>query len=227
MALVSEISDSYSDGRIEKQVTKHKIAYYKDYVLYEVGSVRYSVKTTNSKGKINNEIRPTNDTTYNYFIVERNRNVGFVYDSLKAGNKKQFKLDSLKIDLGINDENLEVYGVPLGIPSKTRINVKTKRIEFEEYHSKKLKNDADTIFRFYDDKLKKFDFSFSPALDKEKKSKLIKSHFVYLQKKKTTSKPPYKTRIDFVDYIEEIKVNYSKDLINLFERFKEDSKNLN
>jgi hypothetical protein len=186
----------------------------------------FSVKTTNSNGVIHNEARETTDTIYKYFIVEKNKNIGLVYDSLKVGNKKQFKLDSLKIDLGINVENMEIYGVPLGIPSKTRINAKTKKIEFEEYHSKKLKNDADTIFRFYDDKLKKFDFSFSPALDKEKGNKLIKSHFVYLQEKKTASKSPYITRIDFVDYIEEIKVNYSNDLINLFEQFKKDSHTL-
>lgn len=226
MDLVSEISDSYSDGRIEKQVTKHKIGYYEDYVLYKIGTIIFSVKTTQANGNIHNEARQTNDTSYKYFIIKKDRNIGIVYDSLRAGNKQHFKLDSLKIDLGINSENLEVYGVPLGIPSRVKKNAKSNKIEFEEYQSKKLKNDADTIFRFYDDKLKKFDFSFSPLLDKEKGTKLVKSHFIYLYGKKTNSKIAYKTRTDFVDFIEEVKVNYSEDLINLFERFKEDNKNL-
>lgn len=226
LSLVSEISDSYSDGRTEKQITKHKIAYYENYTLYEVGSVVFSVKTTNSNGVIHNEARETTDTIYKYFIVEKNKNSGFVYDSLKGGRKKLFKLDSLKNDLGINEENLDVYGVSIGIPSKIARNQKTNKIEFEEYHTKKLKTDPDTVFRYYDSRMKKYDFSFSLLLEKEKGTKLVKTHFVYLQEKKTNSKIAYKTRTDFVDYIAEIRVSYSQDLINLFGQFRKDSKSI-
>jgi hypothetical protein len=202
-----------------------KIAYYGKYTAYEVWSANYDVANTkNIEGKIVNELVPSNDTTYKYFMVEKGKKIGLCYNSINDSAPKAFHLDSLEERLTIIRNYMDVYSLDLGKPISVTKNHKAKT-EIERYFTKQSKEDADSIYRFYDKKLIDIDFSFSPRLDREKNSKLFMTLFVYLQKKKGTDIDSIKTERSVS--IRKLDIAYNKGMIALFEKFGKDIKTFN
>lgn len=116
------------------------------------------------------------DTTFKYYIVKGSNNYGIEYDN-KLKYVKQFSLDSLLVENGLNSKNFEIYELNLGKPDKIeRIN---EFLEIEKYSNEKnTKEDSDSIYRYFDKRLVGINFSLSTLLDKKKRSKLSKSSFI-------------------------------------------------
>lgn len=228
ISYLSLFKDTYSTGLIENDSTTVNIAYYQDYILYELAKVEVKLENFEKtiKGdtiELKDKMIPI-DTSYTYFIHKKGSKIGLRFDSLKANNGKPFSVDSIVERIGIRSSNLKIFSLDLGKPIKTVINKKTEKIEAEFFVDKKHEDGtADSIYRYYDDKLIKFDFSFSPSLDKEKKSKLCKTHFVDFfpnVKNKDTI-----CRTDYISEIKEINLVNSNQIILLFKRFEKESKN--
>lgn len=226
--MISHISiakDYYSDGTIQNDTAQYKIAYYKDYVLYRIGSRVYHTNTLQQNGKIINEVRATNDSTFKFFIVNKTNDKGFFYNSIEDENGQKFSLDSLKESIGINNSNLEIFGIDLGIPKEIIKSDHSRSIIVERYDSKVLKDDADTIFRYYNSELKSIPFSFSPSLDSMKNSKLYKTRFIYLRQQPAQSNKVYLKRLELSEEIARDNSSGSNGLVALFKRFETQHKN--
>ncbi|MFD0940027.1 hypothetical protein [Pedobacter boryungensis] len=170
-----------------------------------------------------NEFTPSNDTTYNYFVIKNKDKEGLRYDSLNSLNGSNFKLDSLLELINIDSINLKIFSVDLGIPYKI---IKTKDKTLEVFLDN-TKNGTDTIYRSFDKGMKDLDFSFSKLLDRQKNSKLYKTRFVqFLQVKNYYSAQKFVKRTDITDEIRRVEINNKKSFIKLFEKFEHQRKNL-
>lgn len=154
-----------------------------EYMVYKFPKIVYKENKTKLAGE-SLEIEFINpDTTFKYFIIRKNADIGLQYND-NFNNASPFLLDSLLKEIGLHSSNLKVYSLKLGKPSK--VERKQEGFEIEKYGNKKeSSDDPDSVFRYYDKKLSETDFSFSHELDKQKRSKLIKTSFIYLKGKNT------------------------------------------
>lgn len=226
---VIKFTDNYrtilSSSEIEEDASSFKIVYYHDYLIYEVSSTSYNVVKSEINGNnIVNKLYPSNDTTYVYFVIKKGEAQGLKYGSLAATKTTVFKMDSLENALGIFKENMKIFEVDLGKPKSIVNSSVKKNLRVERYFTKKYESDADSIYRYYDDNLIDIDFSFSNRLDKEKKSKLWRTDFIYLPKSVKNQKGELLKipRTESLTFIEEIDIKYNRELMDLFKRFIKD-----
>ena len=180
----SDFKDYFSDGTIENSTNNLIIAYYKNYILYCVPSTSFILKKSSvHKDTIFNEIIPSNDTTYTYFVVENKAKTGRRYNSLSSSNGSNFALDSLLKLINIDSSNLKIFSVDLGKPYK----IIRQNNSIEEIFLVHNANGADTTYRYFDKKLSDLHFSFSQQLDKQKKASYIKLEWSYFLLKQIIS----------------------------------------
>lgn len=201
---------------VENEIGSFKIIYSQGLLIYEVNSINYKVVKSTKVGKdINNEVVPTSDTTFKYFVLKSKDNFGFMYDSLSMSCiGKKFHLDSLLNQLGINVENMKIFSLNLGKPTSKENIGKFKTLE--KYFTKTNAEDADSIYRYFDGELKNVNFSFAPQLDKSRNSKLYKTQLIYLP---TDSN---KSRQELISEIKRVKLKNFKNISILIERFEKD-----
>lgn len=201
------------DGTSENDYGSFKIIYSSEATIYEIWNINYElVRSTVVDKMIKNEIVPTTDTVFRYFIVKNKDSVGLEYESLDPITKgRKFRLDSLLIQLGINQKNMKIFALNLGTPAKVEKIFALSKVE--KYFTKNGDGDADSIYRYYDSKLKNISFSFAHELDKVNDSKLYKTRFIYLPK--TKDKP----RQELITEIKEVKVNHLEKVLALIGRF--------
>lgn len=221
----SDFKDYFSDGTIENSTTNLIIAYYKTYILYGVPSTSFILKKSSlNRDTIFNELIPSNDTTYTYFVLEENAKIGRRYDSLSSSNGSNFKPDSLFELINIDSANLKIFSVDLGKPYKIT-KEKDKILEVFLNHTV---NGTDTIYRYFDKGLSDLQFSFSQLSDTQKKSKLYKTRMVQFSPN-TNYKPTqsFVIRTDITDEIKRLKIDNQTPIIKLFEKFEHESEKLN
>lgn len=211
-----------SNGTSENDIGSFKIIYGLETTIYEVWHINYEVvKSTVVNKVIENEIAPTTDTVFRYFLVKNKDSIGLAYDNLNVETKgTKFQLDSLLERLTINEKNMEVFALDLGVPID--VEKAGKSVKIEKYYTKSDPQDADSIYRYYDSRLKNIPFSFAPELDKQNNSKLYKTRLIYLPK--TKDKP----REELITEIKEVGINHSakEKLMGLISRFEIDYKNI-
>ncbi|MDQ7949560.1 MAG: hypothetical protein REI78_13310 [Pedobacter sp.] len=227
--VIFEFSDNFRtfkpNAQIEEDNGTYKIIYFKKYVMYELSSIRYNVKTKVVNGEEINEMYPSTDTINSYFILEKEKNNGLKYDSISVLSPKPFDRDSLIKTLVIDKENLAIFNLDLGKPEKVIRNPNDPKIWVEYYYNGGGKN-SDSIYRYYDDRLAHIDFSFSDSLDRKHKSKLVRTDFIHLPRKEKGSdgKEIIKPRTEMITSITLIKTTNEEKYRNLFNRFEADSK---
>ncbi|MCY1512627.1 hypothetical protein D9M68_470930 [compost metagenome] len=206
----------FKDGTIASEDSHgFRIAQYKDCMMYEVPAINYRVESVINESEIINKMYPTKDTTFSYYIVRQNEQTGLMYDSLDAVRPKPFKVDSILHSLTINRENMAVFELDLGKPKIVLTDKKTNLITEERYFTKGPHDDSDSTYRYYNHALNDFNFSFAPSIDKQKKTKLYKTVFIFLNSEK-------KTKSEEITAIEEVNVPYRNKLIQLFHKFQKD-----
>ena len=114
-----------------------------------------------------------------------------------------------------------VYNLKLEKP--TNIEKQSTNIVVEKYYKKKLREgDSDSIYRYFDKRLIGINFSFSPLLNKEKKSKLFKSSFINVYHGKDIKDEIIRT--EYYSEFKEIKISNIELLDNIVKKYEHDIK---
>jgi len=158
-----------------------KIAFRENYKMYIV--LRRRNYTNDVFDAKNNTITSTVikvDTFYHYNVIKNGSKTGLVYGRDKHDPLvgQIFYLDTLLKYQTMDNESYQGLSLDLGKPDQTIEIGKTKKVE-KFLFKKTVIGDPDSIYRYYDTKYKNLDFTFSPALDKQSDSKLVKIQYVY------------------------------------------------
>ena len=180
----SRFKTYFTNGAIDNFGDTRNIAFFKDYILYEIPTTRLESKVTyisfdevkdgdtifsdDDGGPIIKEI------TYEYFVVKQGQKSGLWFkDTSNSGTS--YALDSLLKSANLDSTNIKFNSIDFGAPTEI-VKTKDGKILFEKFYNFKKDSDSpDTVFRYYDYKLKDINFSLSPSLDKAKQSKLYRS----------------------------------------------------
>lgn len=170
-----------SNGSTVIDATSINIISLHDYLIYKTRKITYRDSKTTIIGDttIDRFINP--DTAYVYYVIKREDKLGLSYEEDSLKHAIRFSLDSLLKEIGIHASMLGVYNLDLGIPSE--VSRLGRHVVIERFLNKKhVPEDPDSIYRYYDNRLRQAPFSFSPSLDKMKKSKLIRTRFITMHK---------------------------------------------
>lgn len=165
------------------------------------------------------------DTSYIVYALKKGdrRGLKFTLENFRNENGIIINADSLSLALGFSDK---AFNYELGTPN-TLVQNGNKKIE--KYATKKTNiGEADSIYRYYDESLKKIDFSFSKRLDEQNKSKLYKTTFIYNKIPKGAFLPDMEVPRRELWY--EMKIGKDKNLKRLEEillKFEKERKKLN
>ncbi|MBE9602374.1 hypothetical protein [Pedobacter sp. MC2016-24] len=219
------VERNFHGQSVDSDSSSFKIAHYNNCTLYEVQSIKGNVTTEFVGDSLVNKVYPSKDFITRYFVVKNGAKTGIKYDSLVTNLPRKFPLDSLLEMLTINEGNLKGLGMDLGRPAKVKIEGANDDVLIEHYFAKEGSSTIDSIYRFYDKRLNDIGFSFSKKLDSEKKSKLHKISYIFLPTKNKNGVLSARSKIDF----EIKKISFERrdqeKLIEVFGRFKYDSKN--
>jgi hypothetical protein len=177
IALKAKVITFFTDGNKDEFGQDMKIAFFKDYILFEHQVIHHKTQTFNNikdADTITDGSEPDmtiEKITYIYYVYKKGEKRGLSYDE-RSGKTKEFSVDTLFIESNIGVDNEAGISMELGNPSEVK---RQGNIWSERYYNVKNEKRIDTVFRSYDDALKDFPFSISKKLDREKNSKLIKS----------------------------------------------------
>jgi len=158
-----------------------KIAFRGDYKMYII--LRRVHHTNDTYDEKNNTITSTvikTDTVFSFHVIKNGSKTGIVYgrDKIDPHRGQIFYLDTLLKYQAMDNESYKGLSLDLGKPDQTIEIDNTKKVE--KFLFKKIrKGDPDSIYRYYDTKYKDLDFTFSPSLDKENASKLVRIQLIY------------------------------------------------
>ncbi len=220
----SKLLTFYTNGEKEDFGQEIKIAFYKDYVLFETPTYHLKGQTsvidfnnTKDGDTIIDDTDPdmtVEKITYLYYVYKIGGKTGLFYDeeNLKT---KLFFVDTLfkHSNIGVNEESLSA---DLGKPKEVK---KIGKGVFEKYYGFKKEDGVDTIFRNYDENLKWVTISLSKKLDQEKGSKLIKSLEIVKYKHSLEIKRGEPYRLEILDQIELVTDKCSKAVLGKFMRY--------
>ncbi|MFA6278143.1 MAG: hypothetical protein WC622_15445 [Pedobacter sp.] len=199
------------------------IIYYNDYTIYKTRNITYSKSIETIKGDTTFAGFIDPDTSYRHFVIKRKDGFGLYYDEDRTKKAVRFSIDSLLKAIALNASNLRVYNLELGIPTEA---VQEGYVKIEKYLNKKtVPQDPDSIYRYFDSRLSKMDFSYSPLLDQKANSKLFKTSFIYIYDRK--ERKDSVIRSEFYSEMKEIKITKPADFILLIKRYENDAKRMN
>ena len=223
----SRFKTYYTNGAIDNFGDTRNIAFFKGYILYEIPTTHLESKVTH----INFDEIKDGDTifsdddgpsiikeiTYEYFVVKQDQKSGLWFkDTSSPGTS--YLLDSLLKSTNLDSANIKFNSIDFGTPTEI-VKTKDGRIILEKFYTFKKDSDSpDTVFRYYDYKLKDINFSLSPSLDKAKQSKLYRS---ILTKKyahsltQGTNLEPYK--LEIIDEFNLVTDKCTKRQLEIFE----------
>lgn len=167
------------------------------------------------------------DTSYTAYVIKIGGLEGFKYTVEKLNEEKGtvFRLDSLLEDLLISSNNLIHFSHELGTPSE---EFKTRKLLVEKYAIKKTaSSDPDSVYRYYDSKLKNIKFTFSEGLDARRNRKLYKTSFIHnaVPNVKLTSEQRIPRRELFYQILR-VEEKNTRLFEEIFSKFKKDTKTL-
>lgn len=181
LAVNAKMQVFYTNGHREDIGQHMKIAFFKEYVLFEqqvqhLKSQHSVINLNNVKdgGTLIDDTEPdmtVEKVTYIYYIYKKGQARGLFYNEAR-GKTKSFSVDTLLMHSNLGNENEESVSRPIGKPTEIK---KQGKVLTEKYYNFKDIKGLDTVIRVYDDGLKGLPFSISKKLDQEKNSKLTKS----------------------------------------------------
>lgn len=215
--------NSYDGDLPEDNRNTFRMVNYNGCTLYVVWSIRGNIITEIAGDSIINRVYPTKDTITNYFVVKDEAKEGLRYDSVYT--PRRFRLDSLLEMLSINESNKKGFESDLGQPSRIKTEGPNNEILIEQYFTKTDKSDVDSIYRFYDNRLRDIGFSFSRKLDMQRNSKLYKISHILLPT--MSANGSFTSRSEMTIEIKKVKLKHQEQdkLIEVFNRFEKDSPN--
>lgn len=157
-----------------------KIISYEDMTAFVVASERE--KTTSvldtKTGKIETSI-PVFDTIYYCYVTRNDLDYGLKFDSLDTLKGSRYEMSNFYevINIGeLNRKTISMDGDSLVYSEKKNGKISIEYLVLSKYDY------PDSIFRYYDERLKRVHFSISPDLDKSRNSKLVKVKLVFNKK---------------------------------------------
>lgn len=179
MAIVTADKNTISNGLIDVDSTWLFKFFNDNYIIYKLPRIEFKDSKTKMRQDTIDLVFSSPDTTFKYYIVKNDEDMGMQYDN-DLNKVKQFSLDSLLKENGLHLSMFGVYQLRLTKPDKIE---DYGNIKIEKYFKKKLaEGDSDSIYRYFDKKLSNINFSYSPFLDKKAKSKLFKTSFINIYK---------------------------------------------
>jgi hypothetical protein len=180
------------------------IFYYGNYVLYRLSGTR------------NLETDKKIPGTETWFIFPKKNTHGFLFNSIDNNNAGvKLKVDSFLINRAYASANFDIPSDSLFAKAQ---NNEEKFVE--KYYTKEhAENYPDSIYYYFTNELKNIDYTFSPKLDSLKNMKLYKVRLLYNE----TFSLSYKAIIPKREFLFEIRedvIANPKEVINLFEKFK-------
>lgn len=158
-----------------------KIAFRENYKMYiTVHKRNYTNDVFDAKNNTTTATVIKVDTFYHYNVIKNGSKTGLVYgrDKNDPLMGQIFYLDTLLKYQTMDNESYKGLSLDLGKPDQTIKIDNTKKVE-KFLFKKIMEGDPDSIYRYYDTKYKDLDFTFSPSLDEENASKLVRIQLIY------------------------------------------------
>jgi hypothetical protein len=164
----------------------------------------------------------TYDTVVVCYIIKKNAQKGLKFDSLNVAMGRKFDIDTLNESINLGKKNRSVFMLDGDKLVYSLRDNKTGKLLIEKYSQHKI-NEADSIYRYYDYKMRDIECSISPFLDEKEKSKLVK--IVYITNPKLNG-GFLKNRGETSITLTPSSYGNSTQLLRLFEIFKKESERL-
>jgi hypothetical protein len=162
---------NYKETRVVKIVT------FEGMKAYIIGTSReVTVYELQETGEVTYQ-KPKTDTVYAFHIIKDKMKYGLKFDSLSATKGKKFDIDSLNEVINMGMRNREAFNRNGDRLVYSLYDKKTGKLVVEKYIQNKV-NEADSIFRYYDDSMRDIGYSISPFLDKKEKTKLVEICYI-------------------------------------------------
>lgn len=215
----------YTDGNKEDIGQDMKVAFSKEYVLFEQQVLHHKAQhmvidfdNIKDGDTIVDDSEPDmtiEKVTYLYYVYKQGEKNGLMYN--EAINKtKSFSVDTLFKQSNLGSENEQRVSLVLGEPNK--IKKQGEKWTEKYYNFKEIKN-LDTVFRVYDDTLKDIPFSISKRLDQEKNSKLTKSLQLIKIPPSLEMKQPLPLKLELLTEMELVTQKISKAQLEKIKRY--------
>ncbi len=230
----SKMLQHYSNDRKDNFERENKIAFFKNYILFEESIHHLKGSTFQAHVEtIENGVTTLTDTsapdmtivkvTHMYYLYENGQKRGLLYNE-KTEKTKSFSVDTLLSHSNLGPENEASISLDLGKPNEVK---KTGKKWSEKYYNSEVKG-FDTTFRYYDNALKDLPFSISKKLDQQNQSKLIKSVQLIKFPQSFEVKEHRPLKLEMIDEIELVTDRCPKSKLEkfqkLFENYEEDLK---
>ncbi|EHQ30350.1 hypothetical protein Mucpa_6294 [Mucilaginibacter paludis DSM 18603] len=193
------------------------IIYYGNYIAYQIPN-EFTLSNVNMDKDQNviseNVIRE--ETKYSYMVYNKNKNYGYMFDSIGAIKAAKVSVDSFLLKRAF--KNFPFYNSVID----SLVSTSTKNESLVETRICKEKKDEsfnDTIHYFYKKGFEKIDYTFSKYLDSTRNLKLYKIQMIF----NPIPKGKYAFAVPKREFLFELKPNEtfnSKELTVFFENFK-------
>lgn len=180
----------------------------------------------NEKGETASQEETKRDTVVVVYATHKGEQSGIAYTFEKSKIRKRgpFNVDSLVKALGYTSQNFKSLGIDWGKPGEV---IKEKTLVTEKFLVRKtVPAEPDSIYRYFDSRLKDVDFSFAPDLDRQYQSKLVKFLAVFRVLPKNTLLPDSKIprRMVMENSMRIVTEKDPRNYAEIFETFKLDRK---
>lgn len=194
------------------------ITYMGDYTVYRTMAFNH-----NSGSRAKDPNIYLNDTTgtklYSYYFINETDKEGLVFNIQKEW--KKFDRDLFIKSNGLDFANYDFFKLDLGNPAAIEYDT-SKNLMIEKYNNKlNGQNEPDSLYRYYDQRLKDIKFSFNKSFDSKTKSKLCKVGLIY---NTSVTKNKQSNKIRREDYFMITLVDDPKEeakILELLRKFKE------
>jgi len=215
LTLIEFRSSGYSEIDSIEVNNQIRIAYLQDYTIYR--TVTFDQNSGNFASASSIYLNDTTGTKrYSYYFFENKNKEGLVFNTKHQW--KKFNHDLFIKSHGLDFANYDFFKLDLGNPAEVAYR-DSKNIMIEKFANKLAgKYEPDSLYRYYDQRLKAIDFSFNRSLDLKSKSKLYKVGLVYHSSSSNNRREDYFVISLVKDATEE------KKILELFDEFKKRQK---
>jgi len=157
-----------------------RIVYKGEYTLYLAPETKhYTEAVRNEKGEVIDERASKVDTIYKIYVMKLGDKECLKYSLNNFNSEKGILLDadSARQDLTLSDKDLHYFDKGLGTPTEMTKNGKVLTEKF--LLKKNAIGQPDSVYRYYNQDYNDIVFSFSKYQDRQKKSKLYRSSYIY------------------------------------------------
>lgn len=171
---------SYEKDTVFELRNNIKIAYYKDYSLYQTKTITLSPGPDNSSDTYIDLKDTVGVSTYKYFIIKKGEKKGLLFD--RKANPKAYDLDIMLKRDGLNFKDFPFFCLDVGKPAQTEKNSTNGDVIEKFANPVKGPLEPDSLYRYYNTKLSDVNFTFCDHFDKIQQNKLWKIGLIYHKK---------------------------------------------